>query len=259
MGTVVAIANQKGGVAKTTTTHALGVALADRGAHVLLVDLDPQAGLTYSAGIDPDDVGHSVHDVLLGRVPLDVVIAPVGGGGSPHLVPASIDLAGSEIVLLSRAGREHTLRRVLTPVADAYDWVLVDCPPSLGILTINALTAADDVLIPLSCETLSRRGVDMLLDTIDDVRRYTNPDLTVRGVVATMVDRRRKVTRELLADLPESLGLPLVGPPVPTSVKAVEAPSRRVSVVEHAPRSTAAAAYRELAEVLDRARSGAQP
>jgi len=165
-------------MAKTTTTHSLGVALADLGERILLVDLDAQACLTYSVGLDPESLARSLHDVFLGRCEAADVIEK---SGSISILPSTIDLAGSEVHLLTRTGREYALKRALRPVADEYDTILVDCPPSLGVLTINGLTAAHEVLIPLQCETLGHSGVGQLLETIDDVRNFTNPDLKVRG------------------------------------------------------------------------------
>ena len=251
MTRVIAVANQKGGVAKTTTVQTLGAALVEQGQRVLLVDLDPQACLTWSHGVDPDELESSLHDVMVGRAEVADVIVRVGDEGARvDLVPATIDLAGAEVHLLSRTGREYQLRRALAKVARGYDTVLVDCPPSLGILTINGLTAADEVLVPLQCETLSRRGVAQLLETIDDVRDYTNPDLRVRGVVATMFDRRTRLAREVVDSVPERWGLEVLEPPVPKSVKVAEAPSRGRSILDHAPTSAAATAYRALAETL---------
>ena len=156
MGAVIAVANQKGGVAKTTTVHTIAAALVERGRRVLVVDLDPQACLTYENGINPDELDLTIHDVMLGRVEIDEVIVDVNG---IDLVPSSIDLAGSEIHLLTKTGREFVLRRALKRVSDDYDYVLVDCAPSLGILTLNGLTAATHVLIPFQAETLSHRAV----------------------------------------------------------------------------------------------------
>ncbi len=164
MTRTIAVANQKGGVAKTTTVASLGGALAELGRKVLLVDLDPQACLTYSLGLDPEDLEFSMHDVLLGRVDVRLVITPTDEG--PDLLPATIDLAGTEAHLLTRTGREYVLRTALEEVEGDYDDILIDCSPSLGVLTVNALTAADSVLIPMQCETLSHRGVRQLLDTV---------------------------------------------------------------------------------------------
>jgi chromosome partitioning protein len=247
MTRVLAIANQKGGVAKTTTVHTLGAALAERGRRVLLVDLDPQACLTFSTGIDPDQLERSLHDVMLGRADAVDAIVRVG---DLDLLPSTIDLAGAEVHLLSKTGREFQLRRALAPVLASYDEVLIDCPPSLGILTINGLTAAHEVLVPLQCETLSQRGVGQLLETIEDVRAYTNPELTVRGVIATMYDSRTRLAQQVLELVPERYGLEVLLPPVPKSVKVAEAPSCGRSILEHASSSKGALAYRELADLL---------
>jgi chromosome partitioning protein len=247
MTAVLAVANQKGGVAKTTTVHSLGAALSERGQRVLLVDLDPQACLTYSTGTDPDALELSLHDVLVGRTPAAEVLVKLD---DTDLLPATIDLAGAEVHLLTRPGREYALARALEPLLGAYDTVLVDCPPSLGILTINGLTAARRVLIPLQCETLSHRGVGQLLETIGDVRAFTNPHLAVQGVIATMYDPRTTLARETLAGVGEAYGLPVLQPPVPKSVRVAEAPGRGLSVLRHAPRSASAEAYRALAGAL---------
>src|SRR3954465_11878148 len=196
---IIAVANQKGGVAKTTTVASLGAGLAGLGQKVLLVDLDPQACLTFSYGFDPDQLELSVHDVLLGRVSAGMVVQPTREG--PHILPATIDLAGCEAVLLTKTGREQTLRLALEDIASGYDWILIDCPPSLGVLTLNALTAAGEVLIPLQCEALSHRGVGQLLDTVQDVQRLTNRDLSVLGVLPTLYDGRTTHAREVLADV----------------------------------------------------------
>ena len=250
---MLAVANQKGGVAKTTTVHALGFALAERGRRVLLVDLDPQACLTYSLGFDPDELDRSVHDCFVRKAKGADVCRQVAGVDGLALLPATIDLAGSEVHLLTRTGREHALARVLAPMVDDVDAVLIDCPPSLGVLTINGLTAASEVLVPLQCEALSHRGVGQLLETIDDVRMFANDALSVRGVVATMFDERTRHGREVLASVGERYGLPLLEPPVRKSVRFAEAPARGRCILQHAPRSSGAEAYRSIAATLDEA------
>jgi chromosome partitioning protein len=241
---VLAVANQKGGVGKTTTVHALGTALAEAGQRVLLVDLDPQACLTYSVGLDPESLPRSLHDVLLGRSKAADALMRVG---SLSVLPAAIDLAGSEVHLVGRVGREHAVGRAIEPVKDNYDIVLLDCPPSLGILTINGLTAADFVIIPLQCETLSHRGVGQLLETVADVRADTQPDPSVLGAVATMFDGRTRHTREVLSDVETRYALPVLPPMIPRSVRFAEAPATGQSILGHAPTSRGAVAYRELA------------
>ena len=248
MSRTLAVANQKGGVAKTTTVASLGSALAEAGRKVLLVDLDPQSCLTFSLGVDPDAVELSVHDVLLGRVGPAMAIQATDDG--MDLLPATIDLAGTEVALLSRPGREYVLRSALAEVEGAYEVVILDCSPSLGVLTLNALTAADEVLIPLQCEMLSHRGVGQLLDTIDDVKRILNPKLHVAGVLPTMYDGRTNHARAVLADVSERYGLPVLEPPIPRSIRFAEAPAVGRSVLSSARGGRGAEAYRELARSL---------
>lgn len=248
MARIIAVANQKGGVAKTTTVASLGAALAEQGQKVLLVDLDPQACLTFSLGLDPETLDMSLHDVLLERLSVGMAIRPTEDG--PDLLPATIDLAGTEAQLLTRTGREHALRLVLADIADGYDFVLFDCSPSLGVLTINALTAADDVLIPLQAETLSHRGVGQLLDTIRDVRRLTNPRLRVLGVLPTLYDARTSHAKAVVADIETRYQLPVLQPPIPKSIRFAEAPAQGRSILTTAGRSKGAEQYRDLARQL---------
>lgn len=247
MALVIALANQKGGVAKTTSTHTLGAALAETGHRVLLVDLDPQACLTFSNGIDPDTLDHSLHDVMLERATCEDVRIDANG---LDILPSSIDLAGAEVHLLARTGREYVLKKAIRPMLDKYDVILIDCPPSLGVLTINGLTAAQQVLIPLQCETLSQRGVGQLLETIEDVRSYTNADLEVRGVLATLYDSRTRLAQEVIDSAQKKYGLEVLQPPIPKSVKVAEAPGQGRSILTHARSSKAADAYRKLAKQL---------
>jgi chromosome partitioning protein len=241
----IAVANQKGGVAKTTTVASLGAALVEQGKKVLLVDLDAQSCLTFSLGLDPDAIELSVHDVLLGRVGAAMAIQQTDDG--IDLLPATIELAGTEAQLLSRPGREYALRTALEEVSQAYDVVLLDCSPSLGVLTLNALTAADEVIIPLQCEMLSHRGVGQLLDTVHDVQRILNPSLKVLGVLPTMFDGRTNHARAVLADVSDRYGLQVLEPAIPKSVRFAEAPAAGRSVLSTAGRTRGADAYRELA------------
>jgi chromosome partitioning protein len=248
VSTILAVANQKGGVAKTTSVASLGAALAEQGARVLLVDLDPQACLTFSLGIDPEDVEVSVHHVLTKGVDATEVILQTEDG--VDLLPATIELARAEADLLTRTGREYVLRGVLEELTDDYDWVLLDCPPSLGVLTVAALTAADGVLIPLQCETLSHRGVGQLLDTVHDVRRFTNRGLEVWGVLPTLYDGRTNHARAVLENISETYGLEVVEPPIPKSIRFAEAPAAGRSILRTTRTHRGAEAYREVARAL---------
>ncbi|PWN01486.1 chromosome partitioning protein [Nocardioides silvaticus] len=246
--TVLAVANQKGGVAKTTTVASIGAALAELGHKVLLVDLDPQSCLTFSLGIDPEDLEISIHHVLTKGVDASEVILATDDG--VDLLPATIELARAEADLLTRTGREHVLRGVVEDLAAAdthYDWILLDCPPSLGVLTVAALTAADGVLVPLQCETLSHRGVGQLLDTVHDVRRFTNRDLDVWGVLPTLYDGRTNHARAVLDTIAETYDLEVVEPPIPKTIKFAEAPAAGRSILATSRSSKGAQAYREVA------------
>ncbi len=254
------MANQKGGVGKTTTVVSLGTAFAEQGLRVLLADLDAQSCLTYSLGLDPEDLRPGMHDVLLGDAePADALITAADG---VDVLPATLDLAGTESALLPRAGREFALRGALASLAGQYDVVLLDCSPSLGVITLNALAAADEVLIPLQCEMLSHRGVGQLLDTVADVREILNPGLRVRGILPTMFDGRTAHARAVLADVEQRYAVPVLRPPIPRSVRFAEAPGLGRSVLLTARRSTGAQAYREVALALLRSwriRPGRRP
>lgn len=249
----LAVANQKGGVAKTTSVASIGAALAELGHSVLLVDLDPQACLTFSLGIDPEDLDVSVHHVLTkGLDPSEVIIETADG---VDLMPATIELARAEADLLTRTGREHVIKGAIETLADDdvhYDWVLLDCPPSLGVLTVAALTAADGVLIPLQCETLSHRGVGQLLDTVHDVRRFTNRRLEVWGVLPTLYDGRTNHARTVLDTISDTYDLEVVEPPIPKTIKFAEAPAAGRSILATSRSSKGAQAYREVAVTLVR-------
>jgi len=243
--TTIAVANQKGGVAKTTTVVSLGAALTELKQRVLLVDVDPQGSLTFSLGIDPEDLDVTVAEVLLGTKQAEDAIVITDDG--MHLLPANITLTQAEESLVGRTGREQRLRVALDKVADDYDWILIDCPPTLGILTVGALSASQQVLIPLQAETLSHRGVGQLLDTIHDVRQFINPSLEIMGVLPTMYDGRTKHAQNVLAAIRETYELPVVTPPIPKTIRFAEAPAIGRSVLATARTHKGAEAYRQVA------------
>jgi chromosome partitioning protein len=241
---VIALANQKGGVAKTTTTVNLAVALKERGFSVLAVDLDPQANLTMSQGINPETVDRSVFDVLVHSLPIDEVIHRA----EIDVAVSSIDLAGAELALSSMIGRERALQKGLLPVRDRYDYVFIDTPPSLGLLTINALTASDGVIVPVQCEYLSLRGLVQLENTLSMIRENLNPNVEIWGILPTMYDARTIHAREAVEMLREHFGDLVYDTRIRKTVRYAEAPVQGVSVLKYDSNSPAAAAYRELAE-----------
>jgi chromosome partitioning protein len=248
MAKVIAFANQKGGVAKTTTTLNLGVALKEMGHRVLVVDLDPQGNLTMSQGMNPDAIERSMFDVLVHRVPISDVIHTV----EVDIAVASIDLAGAELALSALIGRERALERALVEVRDKYDFVLLDTPPSLGLLTINAFVAANGVIVPVQCEYLSLRGLVQLENTLAMVRENLNPNVRVQGIVPTMYDARTLHAREAIEILEENFGDLVYETRIRKTVRYAEAPVKGSSVLRYDPTGPAAQAYRDLAkEVLD--------
>jgi chromosome partitioning protein len=247
LGQVIALANQKGGVAKTTTTLNLGVALAERGMRVLAVDLDPQGNLTMSQGLDPDDLERSMFDVLVHKTPIADVIME----REIDLAVSSIDLAGAELALSSMIGRERALQKALLPVRGSYDFILVDTPPSLGLLTINALTAADGVIVPVQCEYLSLRGLIQLENTLTMIRENLNPDVRIQGILPTMFDGRTLHAREAVEILQENFGGLVFDTRIRKTIRYAEAPVKGTSVLKYDSKGNAAKAYRDLAgEVL---------
>jgi chromosome partitioning protein len=241
---VLAFANQKGGVAKTTTALNLAVAFADEGHRVLCCDMDPQGNLTMSQGIDPDEVETSMYDVLVS----DVSIREVIRKREVDVAVASIDLAGAEIAMSAKIGRERTLQKALRAVADDYDFVFIDTPPSLGLLTINALTAAHRVIVPVQCEYLSMRGLAQLQNTLAMVRENLNPDVEIAGILPTMVDTRTAHAREALELLEESFGERVYAARIRKTIRFAEAPVKGMSVLRYDPDGVAAYSYRKLAQ-----------
>jgi chromosome partitioning protein len=249
---VIAFANQKGGVAKTTTTLNLGVAFQERGLRVLLVDLDPQGNLTMSQGLNPDAIERSMFDVLVHRVPIDEVIHQQ----EIPIAVSSIDLAGAELALSATIGRERALEKALAPVKDQYDYVLIDTPPSLGLLTINALVASQGVIVPVQCEYLSLRGLVQLENTMQMIRENLNPDVEIQGILATMFDRRTLHSREAIEILQENFGDLVFNTRIKKTVRYAEAPVKGQSVLAYDPTGNAADMYRDLAkEVLNGAQA----
>jgi chromosome partitioning protein len=241
----IACANQKGGVGKTTTVVSLASYLALDGLRVLLVDLDPQGNATSGAGLDKRITRRSIYDALVGSAGVDSLIeATVIDGLS--IVPSSRDLAGAEVELVGHADRESRLRAALAPVVDRYDYVLLDCPPSLGLLTLNALVAAQGVLVPIQCEYYALEGLEQLLATIDLVRDNLNPSLELKGVVLTMYDARTTLSADVAGEVRRHLGDRVYGSVVPRSVRLAEAPSYGRPIPTYSPGSRGALAYREL-------------
>jgi len=250
---IMAMCNQKGGVGKTTSTINLGAALAECGRRVLLVDFDPQGALSVGLGIQPHELDTTVYNVIMERsVEVSSALRRTKLE-NVDLLPSNIDLSAAEVQLVAEVGREHTLLRVLRPVMDDYDYVLVDCQPSLGLLTVNALTAADGVIIPLECEFFSLRGVALLIDTIEKVRERLNPKLDITGILATMFDPRTLHSKEVMARVVEAFGDTVFDSVINRTVRFPETTVAGEPITKWAPKSAGAASYRALArEVIAR-------
>jgi len=250
---IIALCNQKGGVGKTTTTINLGAALAEYGRTVLLVDFDPQGSLLVGLGLNPHEIDLTVYNLLMqGDVTLDDVIVPTGVPGM-DLLPSNIDLSAAEVQLVHEVAREQTLQRVLAPAIEKYDVILIDCQPSLGLLTVNALTASDGVIVPLECEYFALRGVALLKTTIDKVRERLNPKLEIDGVLGTMFDGRTLHGREVMERLVQAWGDTVFHTVIRRTVKFSDSTVAGEPITSYASSSAGAEAYRQLArEVLDR-------
>ncbi len=246
MSRVFAVANQKGGVGKTTTVVSLGAYLAAANERVLIVDIDPQANATSSLGIDKNRLQHSIYNAIVGETPLESVVTLTKRLGL-DLIPSAPALAGAEIELVSVMAREHRLKQALGPVRARYDYVLIDCPPSLGLLTLNALTAADQVIIPVQCEYLPMEGLAQLLHTIDMVRVHLNPQLRVKGLLMTMFDARTSLAQQVVDEVRGHFPNQTFDTVVPRSVRLSEAPSYGEPILDYSPHSPGGVAYQALA------------
>lgn len=252
MPRIYAFANQKGGVGKTTTAVNMGAYLAASGRKVLLVDVDPQANATSSLGVDKNAVNPSVYHALIQEVSLDQTIL-LTHRLHLDLIPSSPALAGAEVEMVSLLGREYLLQRAMAPIRERYDYILIDCPPSLGLLTINALTVADGVIIPIQCEYLPLEGLSLLLRTIHLVRERLNPRLTVAGMVMTMHDARTNLSRQVVEEVRSHFPREVFDTVIPRSVRLSESPSHGETILSYAPGSSGALAYHALTvEVLRR-------
>lgn len=244
---VVAIANQKGGVGKSTTAINLGAYLALEGKRVLVIDLDPQSNATSGLGVGPCIDGHQIYDVLVNEVPIKDIIVSTSTPGL-YLAPSSLRLAGAEVELVSVFSREGRLRRGIEPVKSEYDIILIDCPPSLGLLTVNALTAADEVLIPIQCEYYALEGLVLLLRTIEKIRVHLNPELRIGGILLTMHDPRTNISKQVMEEVRKQYPRETFRTVIPRNVRLSEAPSYGKPISEYDPFSRGALAYHELAK-----------
>jgi chromosome partitioning protein len=251
VGLVIVLANQKGGVAKTTTTINLGACLAELGKKVLIVDNDPQGNATSGLGIDRYNLSQCLYNVLIDGEPIEDIIQPCETSGL-FIAPATIQLAGAEIELVSAISREHKLKRALDSIKNDYDFILVDCPPSLGLLTINALTAADKILIPIQCEYYALEGLTLLMNTVTLVQKHLNPELEILGVLLTMFDARTNLSIQVVDEVKAFFPGKVFKSIVPRNIRLSEAPSHGKAIIDYDSKSKGAEVYRELAkEVLE--------
>ena len=259
MSRVIAIANQKGGVGKTTTAINLGASLAVNERRTLIIDMDPQGNATSGLGLDREEGRPTIYDVLVEGEEVTACVVERVHFDHLSLVPSTRDLVGAEIELVGAGSRESILRRALDPIRDAYDYILVDCPPSLGLLTLNTLTAADSVLIPIQCEFYALEGLSQLLNTVRLVQKGLNPDLEIEGVLLTMYDRRLNLSRQVASEAREYFGDRVFATAIPRNVRLAEAPSFGEPIVQYDVLSAGAQSYLALAEELLERHGGVSP
>ncbi|MGX7395414.1 ParA family protein [Carnobacterium mobile] len=247
MARIIAVANQKGGVGKTTTTVNLGASLAYSGKKILLVDIDAQGNATSGLGVRKADVEKDIYDILVNDTPIEEVVLP-SSRENLWVVPATIQLAGAEIELTNQMAREIRLKQALEKVSDDYDYILIDCPPSLGHLTINAFTASNTILIPVQCEYYALEGLSQLLNTVRLVQKHFNPDLKIEGVLLTMLDARTNLGYEVVDEVKKYFREKVYKSIIPRNIRLSEAPSHGLSIIDYDPRSRGAEVYLELAK-----------
>ena len=251
MGKIVAIANQKGGVAKTTTSVNLSACLAVQGKKVLLVDIDPQGNATSGLGIDKNSLNYCIYDVLINGLPIDSVLCKTDIEGL-DIVPATIQLAGAEIELVTAISREIKMKKAIHAIRDRFDYVIIDCPPSLGLLTVNALSAADSILIPIQCEFYALEGLGQLMNTVDLIRKHLNPELAIEGVLMTMFDARTNLSIQVVEEVKGYFKNKVYSTIIPRNVRLSEAPSHGKPIIRYDNKSKGAEVYTELAkEVIE--------
>ncbi|WP_314058212.1 AAA family ATPase [Shuttleworthella satelles] len=253
MGRIIAIANQKGGVGKTTTAINLAACLAEAGKKILLIDCDPQGNATSGLGIDKDHLENSIYEVLLDECGIRQAMQAVDGVENLTVLPSNVNLAGAEVELLEVEDKEYILSNTVDYIRDDYDYILIDCPPSLNILTVNAMTTADSVLVPIQCEYYALEGISQLIHTVELVQERLNPDLTIDGVVFTMYDARTNLSADVVASVRENLNTKVYNTIIPRNVRLAEAPSHGLPIHLYDSRSSGAESYRNLAgEVIER-------